>query len=162
MSLVPSLINRVEAVLLTLWVGGMWFVGFVAAPVLFNVLESRQMAGMVAGHLFSAVHYVGLVCGGLLLIFMLIDKVGVDRRRLRIWLLAAMLFIIAVNQFAIQPVMASLKLEGLVEGSETAIQFGRMHGISSLLYLLCSLLGLLLLMWHDVGNRGANGARLSR
>jgi hypothetical protein len=40
--------------------------------------------------------------------------------------------------------MAELKLSGLVAGSESALRFGRLHGISSVLYLLNSILGLLL------------------
>ena len=122
----------------------MWFLGYIATPVLFSQLESRQMAGMVAGHLFGAINYTGLICGGLLLLFCFL--VGDRVRSSRSWLLALMLLVIVVNQFLLQPMMAQAKLEGLLEGSESAARFGRLHGISSILYLINSVLGLVLLL----------------
>ena len=39
--------------LLVLWIGGMWAIGYVAAPVLFANLGDKQLAGMLAGRLFA-------------------------------------------------------------------------------------------------------------
>ena len=36
---------------ITLWVGGLLAIGYIAAPVLFASLGDRQLAGMVAGKL---------------------------------------------------------------------------------------------------------------
>ena len=36
-------------VAITLWVGGLWAIGYIAAPVLFSSLGDRQLAGVVAG-----------------------------------------------------------------------------------------------------------------
>ena len=44
-NLIPSL----ERILLTLWVGSLWVVGFVVAPVLFAELDDRALAGSTAG-----------------------------------------------------------------------------------------------------------------
>ena len=44
---------------ITLWVGGMWAIGYLAAPVLFASLGDRQLAGMVAGKLFALIGWVG-------------------------------------------------------------------------------------------------------
>ena len=41
----PSL----ERLLLALWVGGMLMVGYVVTPVLFSSLDTRLLAGAVAG-----------------------------------------------------------------------------------------------------------------
>ena len=38
-----------ERILLTLWVGGLWSVGYLAVPVLFHGLNDRRLAGMVSG-----------------------------------------------------------------------------------------------------------------
>ena len=51
----------------SLWVGGLWAVGYLAAPTLFYSLTDRMLAGMLAGKLFGHIAWVGLVCGGWLL-----------------------------------------------------------------------------------------------
>ncbi|NOX26610.1 MAG: DUF4149 domain-containing protein, partial [Gammaproteobacteria bacterium] len=44
--------NLGERILLTLWVGGTWTVGYIVAPVLFKFLEAdRQLAGALAGEM---------------------------------------------------------------------------------------------------------------
>ena len=50
-----------------LWVGGMWFAGYVVAPVLFNLLD-KQSAGNIAGQIFTVTSYIGLFCGSVLLL----------------------------------------------------------------------------------------------
>jgi uncharacterized membrane protein len=56
---------------LTLWVGGLWTIGFVVAPTLFRSLDSRAQAGAIAGELFSLMAYIGLACGGYLALYRL-------------------------------------------------------------------------------------------
>jgi len=137
-----------ESVLLTLWIGGLWITGYLVVPTLFAVLDDRQIAGLLAGKLFQTMNYVGLGVGTFLLISVLMSS-GEQRfnlmlRKWRVWVIATMLLMIAVAAFVIQPMMQELKLQGLVEGSVEASQFGRLHGASSILFLLNSLLGLLL------------------
>jgi hypothetical protein len=57
-----------------------------------------------------------------------------------------MLLVVAVGEFVLQPIMADLKSAGLVEGSEQAIKFGRIHGLASLLFLFNSIAGLILVI----------------
>jgi hypothetical protein len=38
---------------LTLWVGGFWAIGYLAAPMLFYNLDDRMLAGMLAGKMFT-------------------------------------------------------------------------------------------------------------
>ena len=63
-----------ERLLLTVWIGGMWTVGYLVAPTLFAMLEDKALAGTIAGRLFSVMSYVGLCCGGLLLFSLLMDR----------------------------------------------------------------------------------------
>jgi hypothetical protein len=130
----------VERVLLTLWVGGLWVAGYVVTPALFATLDDRQLAGQLAGQVFSYINYIGLTAGGFLLISGL-TRMG---KTWRSWVLAVMLVLVIVGGFVLQPMLMELKTGGLVAGSEQATQFGRIHGLSSLLYLINSLLGLLL------------------
>ncbi len=135
-----------EQLLQTLWVGGLFAVGYLAVPVLFHSLDDRRLAGEIAGNMFSAMSIVGFVCGGALLLSALIAARGGWLRARRVQLLLVMLTLLTVGFFVLQPMMQELKLTGLLAGSEAASQFGRLHGISSILYLLNSLLGIYLVM----------------
>ena len=134
----------IERVLLTLWVGGMWITGYLVAPTLFASLDSRQLAGQLAGQIFQSMNYIGLVIGSCLLISALWVASSNRFREWRVWALVLMLLIVTIATFIIQPMMQELKGQGIAEGSAQAIQFGRLHGVSSVLFLLNSLLGLLL------------------
>jgi hypothetical protein len=62
----------------------------------------------------------------------------------RLWVLVMMLVIVIVGQFVLQPMMAELKAIGL-EG-EAAKQFGRLHGVASILFLINSIAGITLVI----------------
>ena len=134
-----------EKLLLTLWVGSMWFAGYVVAPVLFNMLD-RTTAGNVAGQIFTISSYIGLVAGGFLLLSVLLNVDAENRFGMRFRILVVMLVIIIIGQFVLQPMMAELKQGGLVKGSQSAIEFGRLHGVSSILFLVNSISGLWLVL----------------
>lgn len=136
-----------ERIALTLWVGGMWNTGYMVAPMLFSVLEDKTLAGMLAGRMFSAMSYVGLVCVGLLLLIHFLKPADEGWRHWRRWVLLGMLLIILMGEFVLQPMMAELKQQGLVAGSEAQQRFGLLHGISSTLFLFNSLAGLALVIF---------------
>ncbi len=138
-----KLLFPTERILLTLWVGGMWTVGYVVAPTLFGVLDDRQMAGMIAGNLFTTMSYIGLVCGGLLFLGNTYRSGVKDKTN---YVLLLMLVLIGIGQFVIQPMMVELKAEGLVAGSVAAANFGKLHGVSSVLFLITSIAGLILVI----------------
>jgi len=137
-------INIGEKILLTLWVGGLWFAGYVVAPVLFQVLD-RQTAGMVAGQIFTVTSYIGIVCCSLLLLSLLFSSTA-KLKNYRIWVLAVMLLLVLAGQFILTPMMTELKQAGL-SSAEAATSFARLHGISSSLFLLNSILGLVLVIF---------------
>lgn len=135
----------VERLLLALWVGGLCAIGYIATPILFASLDDRQLAGMVAGKLFTAISWAGLGIGIILSVGTTMNEGVQWLRQWRAWALLLMLSIVIVMLFVLQPMMADLKAQGpLVPGSEIAVAFGRLHGISSGIYLLMSLLGLTL------------------
>ena len=137
-----------ERILLTMWVGSLWAIGYVAVPIVFATLDDRHLAGEVAINMFNAVRIIGLLCGGVLLVDLLFSTQAEPwRRNWRIWVVLVMLFLLSVSQFILQPLMESLRAEGLTEGSEAAKQFGQLHGVASLLYLVTSLLGLVLVVF---------------
>ncbi len=138
------LLSAFERILLTLWVGGLWITGYLVVPALFASLDNRMLAGDLAGSVFSLMSWVGLACGGLLLAGVLLRERNQGFKAWRLWVLAAMLTIVAIGLFVLQPQMQVLKAQGIGPGSAQAIAFGRIHGVSSTLFLINSILGLLL------------------
>ncbi|GMR08308.1 MAG: DUF4149 domain-containing protein [Gammaproteobacteria bacterium] len=135
-----------ERILLTLWVGGMWITGYMVTPLLFATLGDKHLAGNVAARLFTSMSYIGLVCGGLLLINQWYYAGRKIYKSWRAGLLVLMLIIIVVGQFVLQPMMVELKASGLIEGSNTAAQFGKLHGVAAILFLANSIAGLVLVI----------------
>ncbi len=132
---------------IAIWVGGLWAVGYLAAPTLFYSLDDRMLAGMLAGKLFSHIAWVGLLCGGWLLLFRLSRLGGAALKQGFFWIVLVMLLLSAAQQFGIQPILQQLKdlarprdvMESLFRD-----RFATWHGISSAVYLIESLLGLAL------------------
>ena len=71
--LLVTLRTRLDTLLLVIWIGGIWTVGYVVAPVLFSTLDDRGNAALVAGKLFSAMGLVGMYCGTLLLFLLIVE-----------------------------------------------------------------------------------------
>jgi len=126
-----------ERMMLTLWVGSLWAVGAMVAPVLFTQLDDRALAGSLAGNLFTLTALLGLVCGSILLIASLLRTARYDWRA---WVTTAMLLLVAAGQFLLAPMIGDLRGEGLADSAE----FARLHGLASLLFMLTAGLGLLL------------------
>ncbi len=133
-----------------LWVGSQITIGYAVAPVLFASLE-RASAGSIAAQLFRIEGLVGALCGVVLLgLSNALVRRGVQPyRRLR-WLLLGMLLCVLIGYFALQPYMNAMRIEAMNAGvdivnSPYASRFGLLHGISSVFYLIESLLGIALI-----------------
>jgi hypothetical protein len=129
-----------------LWVGSQLTIGYAVAPVLFATLD-HMSAGALAAQLFRIEGMVGLVCGVLLLGLanVLMRRGEAGYRRLR-WLLIGMLLCVMIGYYALQPFMNAMRMNALQAGvdiahSAYASRFGMLHGVSSLFYLVQSLLG---------------------
>jgi uncharacterized membrane protein len=134
-----------ERIILTIWIGGMWTVGYLVAPTLFNMLEERAMAGSIAGRLFTVMSYVGLVSVILLMSSLLYSGGMQALQAWRSWLLLGMLVIIVIGEFVLQPKMSALREAGLQ--ADNAKQFAVLHGSASVLFLINSLAGLALVIF---------------
>ena len=135
-----------EKILLTIWIGALWTVGFLVVPTLFGTLEDKQLAGMLAGKMFTAVSYIGLFAGLIILLSEVKLSTGQFKSNKRIWLILLMLLIVIIGEFVIQPQMADLKQAGLLSSSEISRQFDQLHLIATALYMLNSLFGLILII----------------
>jgi hypothetical protein len=107
-----------------------------------------MVAGEIAGRLFAAVSLLGLLCGLLLLAF------AVARARQHVWrdwraaILVVMLAITAMGEFGLAARMRELKELMILPPVAPAVmaEFGRLHGIASLLFLANCALGLALVV----------------
>jgi len=145
-----SAANIGERVLLTLWVGGLWTIGYLVAPALFATLEDRALAGTLAGLMFEIIAWMGMACA---LVLMIINQLRYPRRRLnwRMVVLLTMLLLVMLGQFLFTPMMAELRAAGQSDGDA----FARLHGIAALVYLVNSVLGLVLVMAPDPDAAGS-------
>ncbi|HET7774944.1 MAG TPA: DUF4149 domain-containing protein [Azospira sp.] len=137
---------------LVLWLGGLWAIGYLAAPVLFAHLP-RLQAGEIAGRLFALIGWIGLVAGAGLLFHAYRNFQAGSRRPQRLGLLGLMWVLAALQLFWFQPVIADIKAHLPPLGDDVATlgtEFARWHGISSAAYLLQSLAGLVLLLLGGV------------
>ncbi|APR36508.1 DUF4149 domain-containing protein [Paraburkholderia sp. SOS3] len=141
--------HRIFRLLTVVWVGSLLTIGYAVAPVLFASLD-RITAGSVAAQLFRIEGVIGVVCGVLLLALcnVLIRRDEVVYKRLR-WLVAGMLVCVLVGYFALQPFMNALRIAAQEAGTDVghsayAGRFGMLHGVSSLFYLIESVLALVL------------------
>lgn len=128
-----------------LWVGGLWAIGYLAAPVLFYHLDDRMLAGWLAGRMFTWIAWVGIVSATWLLIFRLGRYGPVAFKQAFFWIVVAMLLLTLAGHFGIQPILQQLKDQALPQDVMQSLvrdRFQTWHGISSVLYLLQSLLGL--------------------
>jgi len=139
---------------ITLWVGGLWAIGYMVAPLLFASLGDRQLAGLLAGKLFALIGWIGLGCAAWLLFFLLFRSGLRAGKSALFWIVVLMALLTAASQFGIQPLMIQLKADALpreVMESVLRDRFVAWHGVSSILYLLQSLLGLWLVLWSNRG-----------
>ena len=127
--------------------GGLWAVGYLAAPALFYNLEDRMLAGFVAGKMFAWMAWVGLACGGWLLVFRLARAGGSALKQAFFWIAVAMLLLTIAQHFGIRPILEELKGQAMPKDVMESLfrdRFQAWHGISSAVYLVQSLLGLVL------------------
>ncbi|HEY9209768.1 MAG TPA: DUF4149 domain-containing protein [Methylotenera sp.] len=139
---------RLSLIIITLWAGALWTTG-ISAYVLFDTLQDKQMAGMLAGKLFTVVSYIGMVSAFYLLIHRLIENGTAALKQLFFWAVFLMLLLILAGHFGIQPILEGLKAQALpadVMQSVFADRFKNWHGVASVAYLLECLLALVMVL----------------
>ena len=142
------MLARLNLIVITLWVGALWTTGL-TAYVLFDTLQDKQLAGNLAGKLFTIVSYIGLASAFYLLVQRLMNYGTSALKQSFFWAVFAMLLLILAGHFGIQPVLAQLKADAMpadVMHSIFAERFGKWHGIASVAYLVECLLGFVLVL----------------
>jgi uncharacterized membrane protein len=124
---------------LIVWLGGIIFFSAVVAPTVFSLLSpidgGRHLPGEIVSQSLGALHWIGLICGVVLVIsFSTLKRFRV----IRLFLVLAMLALTAFSQFGIMPKMAAMRASGTVSGTE----FARLHQLSTITEGAVLLLGL--------------------
>ena len=142
------MLARLNLIVVTLWVGVLWMTGL-TAYVLFDTLQDKQLAGSLAGKLFTVVSYIGMASAFYLLVQRLLDYGTGALKQSFFWAVFVMLLLILAGHFGIQPILAQLKADAMpadVMHSIFAERFGKWHGIASVAYLVECLLGFVLVL----------------
>jgi hypothetical protein len=136
---------KVRLLVAVLWAGSLWAVGYLVAPTLFATLSDRVLAGTIAGSMFHAMALLSLGCGLAMMLLLWRATPGWDgkRRRTVLAIIVLMVMCTVVSHFGLQPMMAELRAaagpSGVMESAAKG-RFGMLHGISSGIYLIPSLL----------------------
>ncbi len=123
---------------MVVWLGGLILFAFVVAPTVFSpgLLPTRHLAGEIVGRSLGALHWMGIVSG----VIFLISSAIYSRRTVgsarplagRHLLIALMLLLTLISQFAISPKMHALRAEaGVIDNipldSPLRMEFDRLH-----------------------------------
>lgn len=139
------MLAKVRLLVAVLWAGSLWTTGYLVAPTLFATLSDRVLAGTIAGSMFHSQALLSLGCAVAMLVLL---KVATgdwtpQRRRTVLALVAAMALCTVVSHFGLQPMMAELKAAAGPDGvmaSAGKERFGMLHGVSSVIFLVQSVL----------------------
>jgi len=123
---------------LVVWLGGLIFFAFVVAPTVFSpgLLPTRHLAGEIVGRSLGALHWMGIVSGIVFLISSAVyNRMTVGSARPlagRHLLIALMLLLTVISQFAISPKMHEMRAEaGVIDNipleSPLRMEFDRLH-----------------------------------
>ena len=149
--------QRIFSLISGLWVGSFIAIGFLVVPILFSSLGDRQVAGMVAANLFKVTAYLGVSVSTILMVISnYLVRQNLNRYRLIRWILLGMLACTLGAAFILIPWMNSLRDQALylslsVRESTNAALFNRLHGASSILFMIQAALGLAL-VWRATKN----------
>lgn len=138
------MVRPLQRVVVALWAGSLWTVGFLAAPLLFASLPTHALAGIAARQLFLGVEYLGIVCG-LMLLGSLWLSVSAVHKRAAISLVSIMLILSVVSLLVIDPWLDHVRR---VAGAQSG-QFMWAHTLASVVYGVLCLLALLLVLRSD-------------
>src|SRR5207245_4169736 len=121
---------------LSLWRGSDVFLSLVVAPGAVRLLPSRDQAGAIVGHSLWWMHFLGVICGIVLLLARLLRTRSFRSLAAPAALcIAMMIALTVVSQHAVSPKMAALRVQmGSIQATATdsplLAEFSRLHRLS--------------------------------
>lgn len=155
-------LRYLHALALVVWLGGMLVLGFLAAPVVFEVLHEtapsgRTLAGAVVGAILRRFHVLAYGCGAVVLVVLTARTVAGAPPVAWPWQLlvaAAMLASTVYSGLVLTPQIeraqqaAGGPVAALDANDPRRVAFARLHQRSTALMMVNIAGGLLLLYWH--------------
>jgi hypothetical protein len=148
---------------IVVWVGGLFALGAVAAPAIFDVVAARQLpdgrlfAGAIFGEIFRRFQDVTYLCG-LAIPLSLVARAVLGPRPRRFWfrigVAALMLAATTYSGFVISPRIEQLQRStgvapsSLPEDDPRRVAFGRLHGLSTSIQMVPFFGGLFLVFFE--------------
>jgi hypothetical protein len=132
-----SILRFLMLLTLAVWIGGLIFFAFVVAPTVFSgILPTRHLAGTIVARSLDALHWMGIISGIVFLAAsMIYNRLTAGHARplaTRHILIALMLLLTFISQFAISPKMKALReqavvIDNLPVDSPVRVEFNRLH-----------------------------------
>ena len=116
--------DRLSALVLAFWAGGLWTVCGMVVPALFWLIEDSKLAGNLAAQLFYGETFLGVLFG---LIYWALQRGKLDAVSSRcVWIAmtAPLVFFVVLR-----PLMNAARSSG------DMARFGQLHGLASVLFL---------------------------
>lgn len=156
----PSALDVLARLTLSLWLGGMIFFSAVVAQSAFAVLPTRQLAGTIVNSVLGKLETMGLVCG--VLTVGLMFAAAASSGKLQTWLgrLAVALPLLMTVDVAISKFVVSAKLSAMRASMGADIDklpltdplrvaFGNLHGYSVMLMGINILAAIAMVVIHQ-------------
>lgn len=156
-------LRYLQILALAVWLGGIVALGAVAAPATFQVLQARDpaqgrtLAGAVFGDILRRFHPITYGCAGIVLLALFLRAV-LGPRPIAFGIRAAIVVVmLAVSLYSgiwltqqIERLQAEIggPVNALPEGDPRRAQFGRLHGLSTVLMTI-NLAGVLALLYWE-------------
>jgi uncharacterized membrane protein len=131
-----TVLRALEFLGLSIWLGSDIFLSFVVAPGAFSVLASRDQAGAIVGYSLTRMHWLGIFCGVLVLLFRLTrTRSAASLASPAALCIVLMILLTVTSQLTVSPKMAALRvqmgsIEAAASDSPLLAEFSRLHRIS--------------------------------
>jgi uncharacterized membrane protein len=131
-----TILRSLEFLALGTWLGSDIFLSFVVAPGAFSVLASRNEAGAIVGYSLTRMHWMGVICGVLILFVRVIRMRNIASLTSPAALcIVLMILLTVVSQLAVSPKMAALRVQmGSIQATAAdsllLAEFSRLHRVS--------------------------------
>jgi hypothetical protein len=144
-----NLLRFFAILVLAFWVGGIFFFGAIMAPTVFYSLPTHTMAGNVIFPSLTKLHYVGLACGIMFILFALIrrKRSTAESFTIELALVALMMVLTCYAQFGLGAKMNGMRLgmgdiDAIPQTDARRVEFNRLHKYSTALEESIFFLGL--------------------
>ena len=131
-----TFLRTIEFLSLSLWLGSDVFLSFVVAPGAFRILGSRDQVGAMVGFALWRMHFIGVVCGIVILLARLLrTRTFASFVTPAALCVVLMILLTVVSHHAVSPKMAALRVQmGSIQATAAdnplLAEFSRLHRIS--------------------------------